>query len=180
MLQFPCSPAAGSANRIDTPSCSFRFSGKIVKWKVFPLLESVGNKLGSGSLPRFLRDIGYLPLPILLLPEGRKRYSTVWSGLCRAVTKGILILGAYGSRKDLRNVFSMPISLVNPHFSCLWRLEMWLGGTPQPIWMSHRTLFSNTEFLSKSQCFIFHARPQLEVPIELTPPAVVFGSPGKL
>ena len=45
--------------------------------------------------------------------------------------------------------------------------------------MSHRTLFPNTDFLSKPQCFIFRARPQLDVAVDVTPPAVVFGSPGK-
>ena len=39
-------------------------------------MEPVRIKLGSGSLPRFLGDIGVLPLPIRLLPEGRKR--PVW------------------------------------------------------------------------------------------------------
>ena len=45
--------------------------------------------------------------------------------------------------------------------------------------MSHRTLFSNTDFLSKSQCFIFRVRQQLDVAVDVTRPAVVFGSLGK-
>ena len=73
-LHFSCSPAAGSGSRCDTPSCSFWVLREMGKWKVFSLLESVGNKLGSGSLPQFLRDKGgcFTNRP-RLLPKGRKR-----------------------------------------------------------------------------------------------------------
>ena len=79
-----CSPAAGSANRIGTPGCSFWFSRKMGKCTVFSLLESVGSKLGSGSLPRFLGDIG----------SHRSR-----SVCCSKATNGILRFGGSKSHR---------------------------------------------------------------------------------
>ena len=52
-------------SELTSPAVVFGFTGKMGIREVFSLLESVGIKLGSGSLPRFLGDkgVGSQPTP---------------------------------------------------------------------------------------------------------------------